>query len=277
MIDVLARTAEHVNTWVNPASRTEFADRTRAFLIGTHTPRILNHIRELAAEVGDAAGDLTPAEQEELLYRTAPWMATYATYWRARGDDDDRVLEVVECGALAGVLREPRPNLTQEHVHRIVEWARARTGHLSGEKQKELLDCVRFTMEVRGRVPGAFSELGSDGSGYVRYVDGVWKLTEDVFLTANRSNVGGVGLNENQIPRETRFFNAATKERRRAGVDYLGATDEHGGCPVCAGNEVLKCFDNKMNYGIRMCFTVGILLYDNLLLGEPGDQSLGSR
>jgi hypothetical protein len=278
MIDVLARTAEHVNTWVNPPHRKDFPDRTRGLLIGTHTPRILTHIRELAAEIGDAAGDLTPAEQEELVYRSASWMSTYATYWRARGDDDDRLLEVAVCGALAGVLRESRPNLTQEHVHRMVEWARPRTGHLSGDKQNEVLDCVRLTMEVRGRVPGAFSELGSDGSGYVRYVDGVWKLSSDVFLlTADRSNVGGADLNEKQISWATRFFNAITRERRRAGVDYLGATDEHGGCPVCVGDELLKSFDNKRNLGIRVCYTVGNMLYDNLLLGEPGDQSLGSR
>ncbi|MFF5809472.1 hypothetical protein [Streptomyces sp. NPDC012746] len=277
MIDVLVRTAEHVNEWVNPPNRTEISDRTRGLLIGTHTPRILTRIRELAAEMGDAVGDLTPAEQEELVYRSANWMSNYATYWRARGDADDWVLEVTACGALAGVLRETRPNLTQEHVHRMVEWARLRTGHLSGETQKELLDCVGFTMEVRGRVPGACHELGSDGVGYVRYVDGAWKLTSDVFLTADRSNVGGAGLDEKQIPWATRFFNAITRERRRAGVDYLGATDEHGGCPVCVGDEFLKSLDNKVNLGVMVCFTVGCPLYDNLLLGEPGDQSLGSR
>ncbi|TCO45882.1 hypothetical protein [Actinocrispum wychmicini] len=277
MIDVLARTAEHVNTWVNPPHPKEIPDRTRGFMIGAHTPRILTHIRELAAELGDAAGDLTPAEHEELVYRSASWMSNYATYWFARGDTDDRLLEVTACGALAGVLREPRPYLTQEHVHRMVEWARPRTGHLSGQKQKELLDSVRLTMEVRGRVPGAVPELGSDGTGHLRYIDGAWKLTSDAFLTADRSNVGGVDLNEKQFPWATRFFNAVTRERRRTGVDYLGVTDEHGGCPVCVGNELLKSFDNKVNLGIWVCFTIGVLLYDNLLLGEPGDQSLGSR
>ncbi|MFB7178609.1 hypothetical protein ACFCYI_13000 [Streptomyces sp. NPDC056257] len=277
MIDVLARTAEHVNEWVNPPNRTGIPDRTRGLLIGTYTPRILTYTRELAAEMGDAVGDLTPAELEELVYRLAAWMATYATDWRARGDADDRVLELAACGALAGVLRETRPNLTQEHVHQMVEWARPRTAHLSGEKQKELLDCVRFTMEVRGRVPGAFPELGSDGAGYVRYVDGAWKLTTDVFLTADRSNVGGTGLTEKQIPRATRFFNSVTRTRRRAGVDYLGATDEHVGCPVCVGDEFLKSWDIKVNIGVEVCFTVGCPLYDNLLLGEPGDQSLGTR
>ncbi|TCO45899.1 hypothetical protein EV192_12085 [Actinocrispum wychmicini] len=126
-------------------------------------------------------------------------------------------------------------------------------------------------------MPGAFPELGSDGTGHGRYVDGTWKLTADVFLTADRSNVGGVDLNEKQIPWETRFFNAITRKRRRAGVDYLGVTDEHGGCPVCVGDELLKSLDNKVNLGIWVCFTVGNLIYDNMLLGEPGDQSLGSR
>ncbi|GAA2042979.1 hypothetical protein GCM10009839_52500 [Catenulispora yoronensis] len=276
MTEVLVRSAEHVNTWVNPPQKKEFIDRTRGLMIGTHTPRLLTRLRELAAELGDAAGDLTPAEQEELVYRSIAWMSDYATYWRARGDGDDQVLEVTTCGALAGVLRETRPNLTQEHVHRMVEWARPRTAHLSEEKQKELLDCVRLTMEVRGRVPGAFPELGSHGSGQVRYVDGAWKLTSDVFLAAHRSNVGGADLNEKQIPWATRFFNSVSKERRRAGVDYLGATDEHSGCPVCDGDELLQSLDNKVNLGIRVCYTAGPLLYDNLLLGEPGDQSLGS-
>ncbi|GAA2986926.1 hypothetical protein [Actinokineospora diospyrosa] len=275
-IDVLARTAEHVNTWVNP-TRKEIPDRTRRLLFGPHTPRITSHLRKLAVELADASGDLTLEEQEELFYRLINWMSTFATSWRARGDADDRVLELGACGALAGVLRETRPHLAQEHVHRMVEWARPHTAHLSDEKQRELLNCVRSAMEVRGRVPGTLPKLGSDGTGYTRYVDGTWKLSAEVFLAADRSNVGGISLNEEQIPWETRFFNSITRERRRISADYSGATDTHGGCPVCLGNELLKIFGNNLNVGIRVCFTAGNMLYDNLLLGEPGDQSLGSR
>ncbi|MEV0446073.1 hypothetical protein AB0I84_36955 [Streptomyces spectabilis] len=278
MIDVLARAAEHVNTWVNPSYGAEFEDRTRGFLIGANTPRLLAKTRELAAELGDAAGDLTPTEREELVFRTSNWMCPFANYWRGRDSNDDRLLEISALGALAGVMRDSRPHLTQHHVSRVVEWARPRMEHLSQETQGRLLDRVRRTVEVRGRVPGAFSGLGSEGCGPVRYLDGVWSLTADTILLTECSTGGG-DLNPVQAKWATLFFNSLTKNRRKPGRDFHGKEDAGAlECIVCAGDAMIRSLiDNRPNLCVMNNFAWGALGYANLGLGEVGDESLGTR
>ncbi|QDQ09557.1 hypothetical protein [Streptomyces spectabilis] len=278
MIDVLARAAEHVNTWVNPSYGAEFEDRTRGFLVGANTPRLLTKTREPAAELGDAAGDLTPSEREELVFRTSNWMSPFATYWRGRDSNDDRLLEISALGALAGVMRDARPHLTQHHVNRVVEWARPRTEHLSEETQAQLVERARRTVEVRGRVPGTLPGLGSEGHGPLRCLDGVWTLAADTMLLADCSTGGG-DPNPVQAKWATLFFNPLTRERRKPGRDFHGKTDAGAlECIVCVGDEMIRSLiDSHPNLCVMNNFAWGALGYANLGLGKVGDESLGTR
>ncbi|MGX1885451.1 hypothetical protein [Streptomyces sp. NPDC055287] len=280
MVAVLVRGAKHVNSWTNLPFDPVHQERMRGFLVGDHTPRLKTRLRQVWDEMKDAVqattDDLTVSEVEECKSRIESWGANITAHWRGRGDDNDRVRELMLLGALPSVLRESRPHVTAEFVQRMVEWSRPRVAHLSLEQQELMLGAIQRCLETRGRVPGAAPEFSSAGSGDLRFVEGAWDLTVTAIVLG--SIHAEKGLPANLIELITRFFNAWTGKRRIVGKDIEAWPDPAGGCPVCVGDALfLAQVDNRPTTGVHQVTIWGTLMYHNLGLGEPDDTSLGSH
>ncbi|WP_172388091.1 hypothetical protein [Streptomyces sp. MNP-20] len=274
MTDVLVRGAEHVNTWVNPAVDPVHLERTRGLLIGGHVPRLEARVARLSAELADLAGGVSAGESAEIMWRASNWMSTYTGAWSGRGDDRDRVLELTAIGAVTGALRESRPHLTAEFVDRAERWARERTAHLPQRWQELLVPLVRTTAEVRGRVPGTFEGISSEGVGPKRFLDGVWTLSQWAILAPMG---GGREFPGDLVDPTIRFFNALTQRRRIEGTDFPVGGDDHGGCWVCLGSSLFTgLVDNRPENKVQENLVWSALTYNNLGLGEVDDPSLGS-
>lgn len=273
LTDLLVRSARHVNTWVNPPDHPTGLTRTRALVIGAHTPRLNARLDRLVDELVELTGDMTPQEIAEARVRCGSWICNFTSVWRGRADPSDKVAEVSVFGALLGVLRESRPGITADLADRIEQWSRARTDHLPPEQQQVFMAEARATLEIRGRLPG--HELGSRGEGPTRYTDGVWGLAT---LSVLHSRPGGQEVPQDMRPLAIRLFNALSDHRRLPGIDVdEGHVNPH--CAVCVGDEMFRgLVDNRPSPGVLQATIWGALLYCNLALGSDGDDdNLGTR
>lgn len=273
MINVLVRGAKHVNSWTRPSFSPEHFQRTRGFLIWDHTPRLKARLIRVVDEMTEAAGDVSESEAQEIRWRASSWLATHTMHWRGRGDKRDRVLEISSTGSLTGVLRESRPHLTAELVQQMVDWSRPRVGHLSLERQQIILEMVRQSVEVRGRVPGAVAGYASAGTDALRFIDGVWELSMwcSIFGNGDSGQEIPLGLRELTV----RMFNSWHRKRRLAEKDFPPGSDVSGGCPVCVGDALFTgLVDNQPFIGVFQCCIWGALLYQTLGLTGPDDMSL---
>ncbi|MFC8453550.1 hypothetical protein [Kitasatospora sp. NPDC057223] len=272
LTDLLVRSAHHVNTWTNPTGHPVHLTRTRDLAIGSHTPRLDARLEQLTAELAEVAGDLTPEERAETHSRCGSWLATYTAAWRGRGDLSDGVEELSAFGALLGVLRESRPHITTDQATRLVEWSRARVQHLRPEAQRELMELVTSTVEIRGRMPGV--PLGSAEVGPRRFIDGVWHLAT---LSAMSSRHGGWPVPQDMREPAMRLFNALTDHRRLPGVD-VEEGHVNPDCFVCVGDRLFTgLVDNRPSPGVLQKTIWGILTYCNFALGTADDVDLGTR
>ncbi|KFU81878.1 hypothetical protein BB31_08505 [Amycolatopsis lurida NRRL 2430] len=266
LTDLLVRSAQHVNTWVNPHAPSAHQARMRGLALGAHTPRLNIRLNHVVDELAELAGDMTPQEITEVRSRVGSWLSTHTSVWRGRGDTSDRVVEISLLGAMLGVLRETRPHITPELVDRLTQWSRARTEHLRPEEQRTILDEVAATAQIRGRLPGV--PLGSDGVGPRRYTDGVWGLASLGVVYARH---GGREVPEDMRELTVRLFHAMTEHRRIPGVD-VGKNHVGSDCMVCVGDQLFKgLVDNRPSTGVLTVTIWGALTYCNLGLGAGGD------
>jgi hypothetical protein len=297
LTDILVRSARQVNTWTNPPGQPVHLTRVRGLALGEHTPRLNVRCNQVVDELVALAGDMTPAEITETRWRCGSWLATFTSVWRGRGDLSDCVVELSAFGALLGVLRESRPHITSRLAAGIMRWSRDRTDHLRPDEQQKLLDEVRATVEIRGRVPGAalvgagarrFTggllgtsaldirsvSAGSADAGARRFTDGVWGLAE---LCVIQSRHGGREIPEDMRELTVRLFDALTDHRRRPGVDVeVGQVNTD--CAVCVGDELFRgLVDNRPSPGVWHGTIWGALIYANFGLGTGDDVDLGTR
>ncbi|THA28793.1 hypothetical protein [Streptomyces sp. A1547] len=273
LTDLLVRSAQHVNTWKNPQVPPIHLTRLRGLALGPHTPRLHARVNQVVDELVELIGDMTPQEITETRWRCGSWLSTFTAVWRGRGDVIDSEAEVSVFGGMLGVLRESRPHITPEQAERITQWCRARTGHLRPDDQHRIMDEVKDTVAIRGRLPGV--PLGSDGAGPRRFVDGVWSTAS---LSVVHSRHGGRDVPEDMRELTVRLFNTLTSHRRIPGVD-VGKDYVDTDCMVCVGDQLFTgLVDNRPSPGVLGATISGALIYCNFGLGAAGDDvDLGTR
>lgn len=274
MIDILCRSADHVNSWKNAPFKPVFQERMRNLLIWDHTPRLKSRLVHVVDELTQLIGNVTEPEADELLSRCAAWIANHSVNWHGRGDRSDRVIELSLIGAVAGVLRDSRTRIPNELIDRAMAWNKERIGHLSQDMQELFLDKVLRGIKIRGRVPGAVNGYGSSGTGLTRFIDGWWDVAMWSSILAHPT--GGTEVPVNLRETIVKFFNIWSRKRRVVGTDLpTGAVED--GCPICIGHSLFEeSVDNRPTVSQWQMTVWGTLLYNNLGLGQPEDTNIGS-
>ncbi|WP_433574939.1 hypothetical protein [Nocardia brasiliensis] len=278
-VEVMTRAAEHINTWINIQSSDPdvYVPRTRGLAINTYTPRLMASVENITAEfLRIAEGYVDDELAEELLWRTASWMATITSLWRGRDGANEKVAGWIPAlGGFASVLRDRLDSGVPQSVADLsIGWATKMVHHLHPEQQEFLLSTVRELLEVRGRIRSHGASV-SQGVGAQRWVDGSWELTM-------WGAIFGGPPGETIVPHNLRhllirFFNAIQGPSSRK-PGYMPLDDPDGGCPTCVGNDLfMGLIENRPSLGVLQTTTWGILQYSHQGFGDRNNINLGTE